>query len=377
MRKLLLWTLSASIMTGITSVTSAPIPTLKNGDQNVTTMAQPDSSEVVLFYFVPKSSKFFYEGNEKSIRQAHEMIERHRADIVRGDMLIRINGYCSSFQTEKTNLKVARLRSSHVKSSFIVDLGMKEKYYLTTNHTEQYGTNARVGVTASLVHRVTEPLEKPDTAASHTDEIECDDTAALRNDSSDEPALTTTPATATDAATAAAESPETDRPAWEQAHWSLKTNLAGWALVVTNVAAEYRFADHWSVDVPLYYSCWTTAPKYRFRTLAAQPSLRYWLSPEWKGHFFGVHVTAGQFNVSVGSDTRYQDTDGMYGAGLDYGYAFKFSERWGLEFNIGAGYINTRYNAYYNVDNGALFNTATKNYWGITRCGISLIYRIK
>ena len=100
-------------------------------------------------------------------------------------------------------------------------------------------------------------------------------------------------------------------------------------------------------------------------------------SPDWKGHFFGVHLTAGQFNIATNEKTRYQDADGMYGAGLDYGYALKFTENWGMEFNIGAGLIHTRYNAYYNIDNGERFDTRIKNYWGITRCGISIIYRIK
>ena len=105
--------------------------------------------------------------------------------------------------------------------------------------------------------------------------------------------------------------------------------------------------------------------------------MRYWLKPEWKGHFFGVHLTAGQFNISVDKNTRYQDVNGMYGVGIDYGYALKFTEHWGMEFNIGAGYIYTKYNSYYNIKNGSCFDTSVKNYWGVTRCGISLIYRIK
>ena len=136
--------------------------------------------------------------------------------------------------------------------------------------------------------------------------------------------------------------------------------------------AEYRFADHWSVDVPVYYSGMDDGPRLSFpRTLSVQPSVRYWLSPDWKGHFFGVHLTAGQFNIATNDKTRYQDVNGMYGVGVDYGYALKFTERWGMEFNIGVGLIHTRYNTYYNIDNGMRYDTRVKNYWGITRCGIS------
>lgn len=164
---------------------------------------------------------------------------------------------------------------------------------------------------------------------------------------------------------------------WRDGRWNLKTNIPFWALVVPNIAVEYRFADHWSVDVPIYYMAGTVARNYRFRTLAVQPSVRYWLKPEMNGHFFGVHLSAGQFNISVDKKNRYQDVNGMYGAGIDYGYALKFNDRWGMEFNIGAGYIYTKYNTYYNIDNGARFDTDRKNYFGVTRLGISVIYRIK
>ena len=34
-----------------------------------------------------------------------------------------------------------------------------------------------------------------------------------------------------------------------------------------------------------------------------------------------------------------------------------------------------KYDTYYNIDNGARIDTRTKNYWGITRVGISVVYR--
>ena len=163
---------------------------------------------------------------------------------------------------------------------------------------------------------------------------------------------------------------------WENSRWSIKTNLPFYALVVPNLAAEFKFADHFSIDVPVYYSPYTVARDYRFRVLALQPSVRYWLKDTMKGHFFGVHLTGGLFNISVDDRKRFQDTDGMWGAGIDYGYALKFNRHWGLEFNIGVGYIWARYDTFYNIDNGALYDTSTANYLGVTRLGISLIYKL-
>ena len=163
---------------------------------------------------------------------------------------------------------------------------------------------------------------------------------------------------------------------WETSKVWLKTNLPYWGLVVPNLAVEVRLADHWSLDIPVYYSPFTVADDYRFRTFTMQPSVRYWFKPEMKGHFLGVHVTGAAFNFATDKQFRYQDTDGAWGAGIDYGYALRFSRHWGMEFNIGVGYLWTKYETYYNIENGASCGTETLNYLGITRLGISLIYKL-
>ena len=78
---------------------------------------------------------------------------------------------------------------------------------------------------------------------------------------------------------------------WETSKVWLKTNLPYWGLVVPNLAVEVRLADHWSLDIPVYYSPFTVADDYRFRTFTMQPSVRYWFKPEMKGHFLGVSTS--------------------------------------------------------------------------------------
>ena len=43
-----------------------------------------------------------------------------------------------------------------------------------------------------------------------------------------------------------------------------------------------------------------------------------------EGHFFGVHLHIGAFNIAVDDRNRYQSPDGFYGAGLSYGYMLPF-----------------------------------------------------
>lgn len=156
---------------------------------------------------------------------------------------------------------------------------------------------------------------------------------------------------------------------------ALKTNLAAWAGTILNVAADVQVGRHWSVELPVLWCPWYVSDRHAVKTFTIQPEGRYWLAHPGKGHFFGLHAHMGWFNVRWDKD-RYQDTGRpLLGAGISYGYLLPFNEHWAGEFTLGAGYANMRYDTYYNIDNGARIDTRTKNYWGITRVGISVVYR--
>lgn len=156
---------------------------------------------------------------------------------------------------------------------------------------------------------------------------------------------------------------------------AVKTNLAAWAGTIMNLAADVQVSEHFSVELPVLWCPWYVSDKHAVKTFTIQPEARYWLSKPGKGHFFGVHAHVGWFNVKWNRD-RYQDTDRpLLGAGISYGYLLPFNEHWAGEFTLGAGYANMRYDTYYNIDNGARIDTRTKNYWGITRVGLSVVYR--
>ena len=158
--------------------------------------------------------------------------------------------------------------------------------------------------------------------------------------------------------------------------WAVKTNVAYLAATVANLGVEYSFGKHYSVDLPIIYSPYTVARDYRLRFLAIQPEFRYWLKKPMEGHFFGVHLHIGAFNIAVDDRNRYQSPDGFYGAGLSYGYVLPFARHWAAEFTVGAGYVHTKYDTYYNIPNGARFEKGRSyNYWGLTKVGINLVYR--
>lgn len=168
----------------------------------------------------------------------------------------------------------------------------------------------------------------------------------------------------------------TELPERDYDRWAIKSNTLYLAAGVTNIGGEYAFHRHWSVDLPLVYSPYTLARTYRMRFLYIQPEARYWLDRPMKGHFFGVHLQAGVFNVSLDNKNRYQSEKGFHGAGISYGYAMPLSRRWSMEFTVGVGYAFTKYCTYYNVPNGIRYEKDIPyHYWGLTKLGLNFVYR--
>lgn len=156
---------------------------------------------------------------------------------------------------------------------------------------------------------------------------------------------------------------------------ALKTNVPFLAVAVQNLALEVQLHKHISLDLPVMWSISDIEREHALRTVALQPEARWWLKSAGTGHFFGLHAHVAWFNAKW-EDDRYQtEKRPLLGAGISYGYKLPLSAHWGAEFNLGAGYANMQYNTYYNIENGAKLDTRNSHYWGITRAGISLVYR--
>lgn len=156
---------------------------------------------------------------------------------------------------------------------------------------------------------------------------------------------------------------------------ALKTNVPFLAVAVQNLALEMQFSKNISVDLPIIWSISDVKREHAVRTFAVQPEARWWMKSVGQGHFFGIHAHAAWFNLKWEQDRYQTEKRPLLGAGISYGYQHSFSEHWGAEFNIGFGYANMKYNTYYNIENGAQIDTRLRNYWGITRIGLSLVYR--
>ena len=162
---------------------------------------------------------------------------------------------------------------------------------------------------------------------------------------------------------------------------SVKTNLLAYSTLVPNFGVEVRLADHWSAEVTWLYSPYDLF-RYDLKTrlLAMKPEVRYWFGEAMrKGHFLGVHVPIAGFNIQLNDDYRYQDPNhAMWGLGLNYGYAVLLgkNQNWTIDFTIGLGYMDLKYDVYEGVKNGKYIRTEEKYYFGPTRVGINISYLI-
>ena len=170
----------------------------------------------------------------------------------------------------------------------------------------------------------------------------------------------------------------TDRPMEKLPILGVKTNAIFLFAGVANAGVEARIGKHFSIDFPVVYSPYTIKNNYRLRALAFQPEFRFWFKGYTEGHFLGLTGNFAWFNIALSNNNRYQDSADrpLMGAGISYGYSWKILPSLSLEFTIGAGYANIHYDVFYNVENGIQYNSGVKNYWGLTKAGISVVYII-
>ena len=184
--------------------------------------------------------------------------------------------------------------------------------------------------------------------------------------------------TASETATTPLSTCEPDRE--KKPLFALKTNLLYLGAGVINIGVEIPLGRRFTLDLPFIYSPYTISKNWNIRVLTLQPEFRYWLKDQFEGHFLGVHAHGGYYNIGIGDKTRYQDTNGdtpFYGFGASYGYALNLNERWGMSFTGGFGYARFNSDLFYNIDNGAKFDNKVVDYWGITKLGVNLIYKIR
>ena len=66
-----------------------------------------------------------------------------------------------------------------------------------------------------------------------------------------------------------------------------------------------------------------------------------------------------------------------YGAGIGYGYSWIIGDRWNIEAEIGVGYIGSDFDRFECVECGTLQGNFHKDYFGLTKLSVSIVFLIK
>ncbi len=117
-----------------------------------------------------------------------------------------------------------------------------------------------------------------------------------------------------------------------------------------------------------------------------QPEVRYWFCEAFNSHFIGAHLLGGVFNTGnvnapsflsiFPTDKGYRYEGEYFGAGLSYGYHHILSPRWSLEYSLGLGWAHSNYDKYDCPHCGDYINSGKKDFFGVTKAAVSLIYMI-
>lgn len=165
--------------------------------------------------------------------------------------------------------------------------------------------------------------------------------------------------------------------------FAVKTNLLYDATTTLNLGAEFRVAPKWSIDLSGNYNPFKLGGDRKMKHWLVQPEVRYWFCEAFNGHFLALHGLGGVFNVGdmdlklfpSFKDSRYQGS--MYGVGIGYGYQFVLGKRWNMGLEIGGGWIHADYDKYDCPHCGEWQGAGKKDYFGLTKAAVSLIYLIK
>lgn len=347
----------------------------------VETLSTLDST----IYAAPVQKILFYadyEKNRESMRSLSHLIHIFREAIEAGDVKVRVLGFHSSRDTFPKKLSEVKNWSNQIKSYYILTDGLKEEHFKTTNTVRPWRNSDNLVAITYLYKTSGNPdcplnMEAIRATTAAIVPLYSQEKVSLTLHDAVEPSLSGRLQTLAPLPVFADIKSSECHEGTYLPFFAIKTNVAYWAVAVANLGVELALGERYSLDVPFVYSPYTVATDFRFRFMTVQPEFRYWLKNQFKGHFLGAHLHAGVFNVSVDKKTRYQSPKGFYGMGLSYGYSLALPRHWALEFTIGAGYVYTRYDVYYNIPNGARYKKDIPyHYWGITRAGIGLVYTL-
>lgn len=361
---------------------------------------QPSAKEKrVTFQFVPGNDMFYipWSGNDAELERLYALVDEYRTEITAGRMPVYVDGYCVSLPTSKENLKTAFVRANRVKSELIQHKGLTEANFITANYARAYHNNKDMVVVTLRIPATKQPdaarLERERLEQAERERIEQERAQAEAKRAEQERA---------EAERLAREEAERERIERErmqaeadagQRHSepavpakpycvAVRTNLLYDAMLFPTLGVEWRVNRDLGVKLDGSLAWWGDEKEKVQKMWLLNPEVRWYLLRD-RRFYVGASGNYGQYNIykyAIGSivskDTGYQGS--MWGAGVTVGYQLRLSRHFSADFNLGLGYIRFDYDTFGITDGVRVYKERdrTKNFWGPTQAGISLVWTI-
>lgn len=336
------------------------------------------ADKVVTFRFVPGTDMFYipWAGNGTELERLYTLIDAYRSEIAAGTLPVYVDGYCASLPTPKENLNTAFIRANRVKSALIVHKGLKEADFITGNYASAYGELKDVVVVTLRIPAKKEP-ERPQPVREEPKREDPPVTPQPRTEPASQPAQEPV------AEAASEPSPSLRASAPEKPYClALRTNLLYDAFLLPTLGVEWRVSNSVGVKLDGSLSWWGDEHGKVQKIWLINPEVRWYLLRN-KRFYAGLSGNYGKYNVykyMVGGlfsdDTGYEGT--LWNAGLAVGYQLYLSRSFSVDFNLGLGYMRSEYDSFRIIDGTRVYKdrNRTKNFWGPTQAGISLMWTI-
>ena len=155
---------------------------------------------------------------------------------------------------------------------------------------------------------------------------------------------------------------------------SLRANLLRWATLTPDLGVEWRICPSWGIAVNGSWTSWSWNDKdRRYALWEVAPEIRYYMG-EKKAWYLGAMFKAGQFNYKISETGKQGD---LMGGGITTGYQLRLNKALALDFNLGLGYLNADFEKYEVIDGVRVRRgNETKDWWGPTNAGVTLVWKL-
>lgn len=156
--------------------------------------------------------------------------------------------------------------------------------------------------------------------------------------------------------------------------FALRANLLRWATLTPDLGIEWRINGHVGIGVNGSWTSWSWDDKNRRHALwEVAPEARYYIGKEKRG-YIGAMYKAGEFNYKFSETGKQGD---LTGGGITGGYQLKLNKALLMDFSLGLGCIRADYEKYTVIDGIRVRQgKESKNWWGPTSAGVTLVWTI-